>query len=221
MLKRAKRQLTDILAALRPALRSGIPIVVLEPSCLTVFKDELTNLLPEDEDAQRLRNQSFQVAEFLDRSGYRPRPVSRPAIVHGHCHQKAVLGMKAPMKLLDAAGVKAELLDSGCCGMAGSFGFESDHFDISMKVGERTLLPKVRSTGHDAIVITDGFSCREQIAQTTGRRALHTVEVLAMALPRTEPMPNQGANATRKVMNAAIAAGILAGIGLLAYRLFR
>ena len=165
-------------------------------------------------------NQSFQLTDFLEQAGYRPKPVSGNAVVHGHCHQQALVGMKAPMNMLAAAGVHAELLDSGCCGMAGSFGFESSHYDISMQIGERTLLPKVRSSP-EAIIVTDGFSCREQLAQATGRRALHTAELLSMGLPVTEPAPNHHATMNRKVRNAAIAAGLLVGLGIVAYRIFR
>jgi Fe-S oxidoreductase len=108
--------------------------------------------------------------------------LNRKAIVHGHCHDKAVLKMKCEPELLTRAGLEFEVLDSGCCGMAGSFGFEIDHYEISVKCGERILLPKVRETPAEVLVIADGFSCREQIEQLTGRRALHTAEVLQKVL---------------------------------------
>jgi len=102
--------------------------------------------------------------------------------VHEHCHHKSMLDKSAEKQLLDALGLDYKLLDSGCCGMAGAFGFEKRHYDISMKIGERVLLPKVREARKDTLIIADGFSCREQIAQTTDRQALHIAQVMQMAL---------------------------------------
>jgi Fe-S oxidoreductase len=102
--------------------------------------------------------------------------------VQGHCHQQAVIGMDPDLELLAAAGVEAELLDAGCCGMAGAFGFEADHYPVAMAVGERRLLPAVRTAAPGTMVLADGFSCRTQIEQATGRRPLHLAELLASAL---------------------------------------
>src|SRR4029079_18491006 len=113
---------------------------------------------------------------------YKPPKLARKAVVHEHCHHKSMLDKSAEKQLLDALGLDYELLDSGCCGMAGAFGFEKRHYDISIKIGERVLLPKVREAAKDAIIIADGFSCREQIAQTTDRRALHIAQVMQIAL---------------------------------------
>jgi Fe-S oxidoreductase len=187
MLKLAKRQLHQILEALRPALRAGVPVVGLEPSCVAVFRDELVNLLPEDEDAQRLSRQAFFLSEFLVREGAELPKLARKAIVHGHCHHKAIAKMASEEKLLAALGLDFEILDSGCCGLAGSFGYEADHYDISMQIGERALLPAVRAADADTLVVADGFSCRQQIAHATGRRALHTAEVLQQALREATP----------------------------------
>jgi len=175
-LDHAKDQLGEIVDALRPHLTKGIPIVVMEPSCASVFRDELTNLFPADQDAQRLRQQVVTLAEFLNKSNYLPPTLKRKALLHGHCHQKAIFGMKNEQQVLSRVGLDAELLDSGCCGLAGSFGFEESHYDISMKIGERVLLPRVRDANRDTLILTDGFSCREQIMHGTPRHALHLAE---------------------------------------------
>jgi FAD/FMN-containing dehydrogenase/Fe-S oxidoreductase len=182
MLRLAKRQLRHIIAALEPALDRGVPIVVLEPSCAAVFRDELPILLPESHLTRRLRNQTHTLAEFLGKTGIALPPLTGRAIVHGHCHQKAILGMEADEKVFDAIGLDYDLLDSGCCGLAGAFGFDRHHYEVSMMIGERVLLPAVRRAASDTLIIADGFSCREQIAHATGRRALHLADVLRLAL---------------------------------------
>jgi Fe-S oxidoreductase len=140
--------------------------------------------MPQNQDALRLRSQAFLLAEFLEKKadGYQPPRLNRKAILHGHCHQKALVKMKNDEQLFTKMGLDFEQLDSGCCGMAGSFGFEKEHYDVSLAVGELVLLPKVRDTDKETLVIADGFSCREQIQQTTDRHALHTAQVLQMAL---------------------------------------
>jgi Fe-S oxidoreductase len=182
MLTKAKQRIEEILAALGPEIRAGTPVVFLEPSCAAVFRDELLNLFPDREEARRLAKQTFLFDEYLQRVGYRPPRLERRAIVHGHCHRKALMGMDSTEQLLAAMGMKAEMLDSGCCGMAGSFGYERGHYDVSIKVGEHQLLPRVRDHPREELIIADGFSCREQIAQTTQRRALHLAEVVAIGL---------------------------------------
>jgi Fe-S oxidoreductase len=182
MLDAAARQLGLVLASLAQAVRDGVPVVALEPSCLAVFRDELTRMLPGDPAAKRLGELAVSLAELLVGDGYAPPQLGGRAVVHGHCHHKAVVGMAADERLLAAAGVDAELLDAGCCGMAGAFGFDRRHYDVSMRVGELALLPAVRSVPPDSLLMADGFSCREQILHATGRRALHTAEVLRMAL---------------------------------------
>jgi FAD/FMN-containing dehydrogenase/Fe-S oxidoreductase len=179
MLDLAKRQLRRMLATLGPD--ADVPVVVLEPSCLAAFRDELPNLLPGDA-AGRLAGRARSLAELLAGHGWRPPRVGGRAIVQGHCHQQSVIGMDADLELLAAAGVRAELLDAGCCGMAGAFGFEADHYQVAMAVGERRLLPAVRAAAPDTLVLADGFSCRTQVAQATGRRPLHLAELLASAL---------------------------------------
>ncbi len=182
MLSSAKRLLAQILVALAPEIRAGVPVVGLEPSCVAVFRDELAGLFPHDENAKRLGKQTFLLSEFLQREGYEPPRLAGRALVHGHCHHTAVMGMGDEQALLERLGLDVELLDSGCCGMAGAFGFERDHYEVSIRAGERVLLPAVRTAAAETLVVAGGFSCREQIVQGTGRRPLHPAEVLQLAL---------------------------------------
>ena len=184
MLDTARKLLHRVLEALGEEIDRGTPLVALEPSCLAVFRDELTGLLPFDRRARRLRRQAFTLAEFLMKKvdGYRPPDLSRRALVHLHCHHKAVLTVDCEKALYEAMGLECRYPDSGCCGMAGSFGFEKDKYDISVRCGERVFLPAIRELSAGDLLITDGFSCREQARQLTGRLAVHTSEVLAKAL---------------------------------------
>lgn len=188
MLDRAERLLKQILSVLRDKIAAGIPVVVLEPSCLAVFRDEMVNLLSDNEDAKRLSEQTFLLSEFLEKKvdNYQPPKLPRKALVHGHCHQKALMGMGSDESVLSKLGLDFETVDSGCCGMAGSFGFEKEHYDVSLSVGELVLLPAVRKATDDTLIVANGFSCREQIAQTTGRKALHLAQVIQMAM-QAEP----------------------------------
>ena len=184
MLTLARTLLRTVLSALRPHIRAGVPVVGLEPSCISVFRDEMVNLLPRDEDARRLRDQTFLITEFLADHAphFAPPPLRASALVHGHCHEKAMLDFDCEATLLDRIGVEYTVLDSGCCGMAGAFGFERAHYDVSIACGERVLLPQVRAASPDTLIVANGFSCREQIVQTTNRRPIHLVEVLKRAL---------------------------------------
>ena len=183
MLDHAKKMLADILVSMRPHIRADIPVVGLEPSCVSVFRDELKRLFPYDEDAQRLSRNAMTISEFLvEHSQFEFPKLNRKAIVHGHCHDKAVMKMKDEAELYKKIGLEFEILDSGCCGMAGSFGFEIEHYEVSQKCGERILLPRVREEKNEKLVIADGFSCREQIEQLANHRALHTAEVLLKVL---------------------------------------
>jgi FAD/FMN-containing dehydrogenase/Fe-S oxidoreductase len=179
----ASRLLRDTLQELRPHLEAGTPIVVLEPSCLAVFRDELPNLFPDDEDAKRLSGQAVLLSEFLRKvPGYEPPRLAHDVILHGHCHHKAIAKLEDEEALLRDMTAHVNALDSGCCGMAGSFGFEAEHYDIAMDIGELVLLPAVRSASNTTLIVADGFSCREQIEQATGRRAVHLAEAIAGAL---------------------------------------
>jgi FAD/FMN-containing dehydrogenase/Fe-S oxidoreductase len=183
MLDHAKKMLAEILLSMRKEIRADIKVVGLEPSCVSVFRDELKRLFPYDEDALRLSKNAMTISEFLvEHSQFEFPRLNRKAIVHGHCHDKAVMKMKCEAELYKKIGLEFEILDSGCCGMAGSFGFEIEHYEISKKCGERILLPRVRETPKETLLIADGFSCREQIEQLTNRRALHTAEVLCKVL---------------------------------------
>ena len=185
MLDRAKKYLQRILQVLGPQIDAGMPIVVLEPSCASVFRDELANLFPGDARADRLRRQTFLLSEFLAKDpGYEPARLSQKVLLHGHCHHKSIMKMNDEEALLRRMGVELTTLDSGCCGMAGPFGFEKDKYAVSQAVGERVLLPAVRQAGPDTLVVTDGFSCREQISQGTGRQAIHFAELLQIAMRR-------------------------------------
>jgi FAD/FMN-containing dehydrogenase/Fe-S oxidoreductase len=193
MLPTAKRFLRQTLDVLEPQLRSGAPVVVLEPSCAAVFRDELVELMPGDEDAKRLARQTVTLAELLAATdGYEPPQLDATVLVQGHCHQGAVIGYDADADVLDRTGADVTWLDAGCCGMAGSFGYEAHKYDVSVACAERELLPRVREAGADAVLLADGFSCRSQVADLAGRRALHLAELLQHGLRDAE-----GAGRTR------------------------
>ncbi len=230
----AERYLRRNLDALREWYREGVPIVGMEPSCLAVFKDELVKLLPHDDDAKRLQQNSFHFGEFFQEFGIEPPRLERKALLWGHCHHKATGGIDPEQEVLAKMGVDAENLKAGCCGLAGSWGFESGHYDVSMECGEQGLLPKVRELDAEHLVIANGFSCKTQIEQgDTGRRALHLAQVMKMALdhgaggvpgPKPErayyevrPQPSAGRRAARIAAAAALGtAAAAAGAFLLA-----
>jgi FAD/FMN-containing dehydrogenase/Fe-S oxidoreductase len=184
MLDLAKALLCKVLKVLGPLIEKGVPLVGLEPACLSTFRDELTALFPHDQNAHRLSAQSFLLSEFLGEKiqGFDPPKLPRKAIVHGHCTHKAVMKMDAEEEVLGKLGLDFNVLDSGCCGVSGAFGFRKNNFDLSMQIGERVLLPAVRKASKDTLIIANGFSCREQIAQSTDRMALHLAQVLCMAM---------------------------------------
>ena len=180
----AKDYLRRELRALEPYAAAGTPMVVLEPSCCSVFRDEIHSWFPDSEQARRLSENTFTLSEFLGKKlpGYQPPKVQRKSLVQGHCHHKAIMRFKEEETLMQKMALDAEVLDSGCCGMAGSFGYEKDKFEVSLACGERALLPAVRKAGLSTIIMADGFSCKEQIAQETNRHALHIAEVLKMGI---------------------------------------
>ena len=193
MLDRAKGLLLDTLDTLAIEIEAGIPIVALEPSCAAVFRDELINLFPNDARARRLSQRTFLLSEFLEKEakGFQPPKLARKALIHGHCHHKSVMKMSDEESVLKKMGVAYEAPAPGCCGMAGSFGFEPDKYEVSVAIGELELLPAVRNVSPDCLIIADGFSCREQIAQCTDRHALHLAEVIQMAM-REGPLGSVG-----------------------------
>jgi Fe-S oxidoreductase/FAD/FMN-containing dehydrogenase len=207
MLDRAEALLLRILDELSPEIEAGVPVVGLEPSCVAVFRDELLNLFPHDQRAQALARQTYLLSEFLETHArdFKVPRFERTALLHGHCHHKSIQKMTAEESVLHRLGVDFRQPAPGCCGMAGSFGFERDKYDVSMAIGELELLPAVRSAPADCLIIADGFSCREQIAQGTDREALHLAEVLQMALaqgrdggPAVENSATNGEDAVRQ-----------------------
>jgi FAD/FMN-containing dehydrogenase/Fe-S oxidoreductase len=242
MLDRAQALLLQILDELYPEIEAGIPIVGLEPSCVAVFRDELLNLFPHDERAQALSRQTFLLSEFLETKAKNlPLPrLNRRALLHGHCHHKSLMKMTAEEAVLGRLGIDFHSPAPGCCGMAGSFGFEHDKYDLSMAIGELELLPAVRQAPADWLIIADGFSCREQIAQGSPRRALHLAEVLQMALrpalttpvddpvtPDSNPYPESArtrhdqAEVFLSMKRAGLGLAALAAGGALLWELFR
>lgn len=181
MLDLAKRQLRQILEALRDDLRAGTPVLVLEPSCAATFRDELPNLLPDDKDARRLSEQTRTLAELLTehRDAFELPKLEARALVQPHCHHRSVLGLDADEQLLDRLGISYRTLEAGCCGMAGAFGYErGEKYRISMACAERALLPEIRQADPDTLILADGFSCRTQIESATARASLHLAELL-------------------------------------------
>jgi Fe-S oxidoreductase len=233
MLDRATALLRTVLDRLAPEIEAGTPMVVLEPSCAAVFRDELLNLLPDDPRAAGLARQTFLFSEFLEKkAGHFHLPAfSRQALLHGHCHHKAIMGMNDEEAVLRRMGIQFAAPAAGCCGMAGSFGFERDKYQVSVGIGELELLPAVRRALPDCLIIADGFSCREQIAQSTARRALHLAEVVRMAIegtaetggayPERLSARKQQSEIKRSIERTGLAiAGVAAGLALL-WRLSR
>jgi Fe-S oxidoreductase len=192
MLDLARRKLLDILERLRPAIRAGVPVVGVEPSCLSVFRDEMPNLLAGDPDAERLATLTRTVSEqLLATPDWRPPRLVRKAVLHSHCHHKALFDVQAERRMLESMGLQLEKPAVGCCGHAGSFGYEAEHHRVSMQIGELVLLPAVRQASPDHLIIADGFSCRQQIQHGTGRWAMHPVEVMALALESRGTLPQE------------------------------
>ncbi|HEX5566113.1 MAG TPA: FAD-linked oxidase C-terminal domain-containing protein [Streptomyces sp.] len=221
----ARRVLGHTLDVLRADLRRGVPVVGLEPSCTAVFRADAVELMPDDPDVERLRKQTRTLAELLDERArdWLPPSVEARAVVQRHCHQYAVMGFGAERRLLERAGVEADVLDAGCCGLAGNFGFERGHYEVSMACAEHGLLPAVRAADPGTLVLADGFSCRTQVEQARiGRTPLHLAELLAAALrgeeatARRPRSPGSGA-----LLPPAAAAGALALLALLVRRRVR
>jgi Fe-S oxidoreductase len=184
----AKAEARRTLEALAPWVASGVPILGLEPSCLYTIKDEFTSLLP-GEASRALAAQAMLLEEFLAREHEAGRlrlalkPVAAEALLHGHCHQKAFGAMGAVEHALRLVpGLEVKTVESSCCGMAGSFGYEAEHYDVSMEMAEAGLLPAVRTASRNTIVVADGTSCRHQINDGAGREAMHVARVLESAL---------------------------------------
>jgi Fe-S oxidoreductase len=181
MIDTARRLWREVMDNLHADIKAGTPIIGLEPACVSSFRDELIGLFPADERAKRLSKQTLFLTEFLDQDadGLQGLTVKGRALVQIHCHQHAVLDHGAERRTLDNVGLGYAVMKSGCCGMAGSFGFEASKYNVSMSAAERVLLPQIRSAPPDTLVLANGFSCREQIEQGTGRRTLHVAELLS------------------------------------------
>jgi Fe-S oxidoreductase len=178
----ARRVLRRTVRVLAPYLRRGVRVVGLEPSCTAVFRSDARELMPGDQDVARLREQTVTLAELLAHHtpGWQPHQRGGKAIAQTHCHQHAIMGYDADQAILRAAGVEVDVLDAGCCGLAGNFGFEAGHYDVSMACAERVLLPAVRDADPGTLVLADGFSCRTQIEQSgTDRVPVHLAQLLA------------------------------------------
>ncbi|MEU4686437.1 FAD-binding and (Fe-S)-binding domain-containing protein [Streptomyces xinghaiensis] len=220
----AERYLHRVLDQLRPHLRDGTPVVGMEPSCLAVFKDELPKLLPHDDDARRLTRNAYHFPDFFRTFGIDPPRLDGSALLWGHCHHRATGGVNPEQELLEKMGLEVRSLQGGCCGLAGSWGFESGKYQISLDCGEQALLPAVREADDDCLVVADGFSCKTQIEDAgTGRRALHIAEVMKLAREKgagaVSRLPERGAGPrpapplrkrALRVTAAALAAGAAA-----------
>jgi FAD/FMN-containing dehydrogenase/Fe-S oxidoreductase len=184
-LKTAQRVLRRTLTDLRPQLRTSTPVLMLEPSCAAVFRSDLPELLFDDEDAHRLAKQTYTLGELLaDKApDWRAPHIDAEAIVQQHCHQHAILGYSHDRQLLVDAGIDPEVLDAGCCGLAGNFGFEKGHYNVSVACAEDKLMPALRQADPDALVLADGFSCRTQIRELSpDHRPMHIAQVIATGL---------------------------------------
>jgi Fe-S oxidoreductase len=181
-LDKARRLWQHTLTELKHDIEAGTPLIGLEPACVAAFRDELVNLFPKDQLAHRLCQQTVFFSDFLAQQEWRPRQQAQKALVHIHCHQHAVIKTTGERELLDRLGLDYTILPSGCCGMAGAFGFEQDKYDVSQAIAERVLLPAIRAAGQEVAVVSNGFSCREQIEQGTGRPTLHIAELAAQRI---------------------------------------
>jgi FAD/FMN-containing dehydrogenase/Fe-S oxidoreductase len=236
----AKRWWFDLLEKLEPYYHAGVPMVVLEPSCWASFHDELGNLLPNNEDGKRLKSLTFTLADFLRKHAphYRIPKLNRKALVHGHCHQKALDALNdkefgklfAEKEIFDKMGIEQKHPDDGCCGMAGAFGYEkvNDHYQVGVAAGERVLLPEVRKADADELIIADGFSCQEQILQETDRTPLHTAQVLQLAMrggksggahPESAVVAARSHATNVGMVKAALALGIGMVAGVMAFNI--
>jgi Fe-S oxidoreductase len=190
MLAQARRLARRNIDALVPYARAGVPIVGLEPSCLLTLRDEYLEFFPDDEDARavagatRLLEETLvEVAERKGGGGLSLRSEARQVLVHNHCHSRALIGSASLLEVLRSTGAEVRETTAGCCGMAGSFGYEREHYDLSMQVGRMKLFPEVEAAIESgAVVIAPGFSCRTQVRDGTGAAAVHPAVFLAASL---------------------------------------
>ena len=161
-------------------------MIGIEPSCVASFRDELPEMMPQNEVAKRLTKQTFMLSEFLVMQKHALPKLSRKALVHGHCHHKSIMHLDAEIRILKQLDLDYQVIETTCCGMAGAFGFNAEHYDISKEIGERSLLPTIRDADDETLIIANGFSCQQQIKQLTDRTPLHIAEVIEMAFQKDE-----------------------------------
>jgi FAD/FMN-containing dehydrogenase/Fe-S oxidoreductase len=218
-----KRILSRAVATLAPHVQAGHYVVGLEPSCTAVFRSDAVELFPDDQDVLRVRDHTLTLAELLTTRtpGWEPPALRRPVLAQVHCHQHAIMAWDADARLLAAAGADTEHLETGCCGLAGNFGFQAGHGEVSVACAERALLPRLRSASEGAVVLADGFSCRTQIHEldSGGREAMHLAELLATAgaldhsLPERAAAPRPAGPPAKAKALAGAAAGVAAVAG--------
>jgi Fe-S oxidoreductase len=183
LLDTAKSYMATVLDRIAPQIEAGLPFIFLEPSCASIFKDEALELFPKDARAQKMSKQIWLLADWLAANApewVEGRLVGAQVLLHGHCHHKAVFGgPKNEIALLKKAGAQVEMIETTCCGMAGPFGFEADKIEVSKAIANLGLLPAVNAAGPMTVIVADGFSCREQIAQLSDREGMHFAEILA------------------------------------------
>jgi Fe-S oxidoreductase len=184
MLGLARDLLARALEVLREDIRHGTPVIVLEPSCASVFRDEMPNLVGDDPDASRLAAQTHLLDEFLahETDRWPSGRLAGRALLQVHCHQKSLRGSSSAQTALERLGIAVEQPSDGCCGMAGAFGYEADHSAISLQIAGRDLAPALRLASDDTLLVADGFSCRQQMHHLTGRMPLHFAQVLRQAI---------------------------------------
>ena len=188
LVEQARAAARDTVDKLHPLVAQGMPVVGLEPSCILTLKDEYLSLLPDDPRARAVAGAVVTFEEFVaaeaeaGRFALQFRPQTGRVLLHGHCHQKALVGTGPSRRTLELAGFAVDEVDSGCCGMAGSFGYEAEHLDVSLAMAERRLLPAVRAAGDGTEIVAAGTSCRAQIAHGCARKALHPAQLLRAAL---------------------------------------
>jgi Fe-S oxidoreductase len=178
----AKKDIQQVVDQVRTHIRQGSAVVFCEPSTASVYRDEAPSLFPNDTDVQLMSQNALLLSEFIEREKLPLPGMKGKVLFHAHCHQRAVLNPDAARQILRKMGLEYDEPQKTCCGMAGSFGYENDKYELSMKIGELALFPAVRALPPDAYIVADGFSCRTQIKDGTGRSALHMAELLLLAL---------------------------------------
>jgi Fe-S oxidoreductase len=207
----ARKSARRNVSLLAPYARQGIPIIGTEPSCILTLRDEYKDLLPGDPDVEAVAAQAYMIDEYLAKLdndgdlGIHWKESTGPEVFfHGHCHQKALIGVGPSMAILKASGCRPTESGAGCCGMAGSFGYETEHYEVSRKVGEERLFPAIAETAMNVQISVAGVSCRQQIEHFTDRSTRHIAEVLASRIDTKRPWspvatsPDDGVAATEE-----------------------